>query len=146
METGRTPRGLQNLPTKCCKPFFVFDFLGYCLLLRRQFLHVCSVPVVADSATPRTVAYQAPLSVRCSRQGYQSGLSLPSPGHLPYPGIEPRSPAAPALAGGFFTTQPPGKPWSLSVRVKIRGCLGPPNLSVAPRVLRRSLPRRGVGH
>ena len=30
-----------------------------------------------------------------------------SPGDLPYSGIEPGSPA---LAGGFFTTEPPGKP------------------------------------
>ena len=31
---------------------------------------------------------------------------------LPDPGIEPRSPAPPALAGGFFTTESPGKPIS----------------------------------
>ena len=40
-----------------------------------------------------TVAYQAPLSMRFSRQGYESGLSFPSPGDLPNPGIEPRPPA-----------------------------------------------------
>ena len=44
-------------------------------------------------ATPWTVAYQAPLSVRFSRQEYWSGLPFPSPGDLPDPGIEPRSPA-----------------------------------------------------
>ena len=32
-----------------------------------------------------------------------------SPGDLPNPGIEPAAPAPPALAGGFFTTGPPGK-------------------------------------
>ena len=32
-----------------------------------------------------------------SRQEYWSGLSCPSPGDLPDPGIEPTSPAAPAL-------------------------------------------------
>ena len=32
------------------------------------------------------------------------------PGDLPDPGIEPESPAFPVLAGGFFTTEPPGKP------------------------------------
>ena len=31
-------------------------------------------------------------------------------GNLPDPGIEPVSPAAAVLAGGFFTTQTPGKP------------------------------------
>ena len=29
---------------------------------------------------------------------------MPSPGDLPDPGIEPRSPASPAMAGGFSTT------------------------------------------
>ena len=52
------------------------------------------------------VAYQAPLSIGFSRQEYWSGLPFPSP-DLPNPGIEPRSPA---LAGGFFTTEPPGNP------------------------------------
>ena len=39
------------------------------------------------------IAYQAPLSMEFSRQEYWSGLPFPSPGHLPDPGIEPRSPA-----------------------------------------------------
>ena len=43
--------------------------------------------------TPWTVAYQAPPSVGFSRQEYWSGLPFPSPGDLPDPGIEPRSPA-----------------------------------------------------
>ena len=42
---------------------------------------------------PWTVAYQAPLSMEFSRQEYWSGLPFPSPGDLPHPGIEPRSPA-----------------------------------------------------
>ena len=42
--------------------------------------------------TPWTVARQAPLSMEFSRQEYWSGLPFPSPGDLPYPGIEPRSP------------------------------------------------------
>ena len=42
-----------------------------------------------------------------SRQEYWSGLLTSSPGDLPDPGIEPTSPA---LAGGFFTTEPPGNP------------------------------------
>ena len=54
-----------------------------------------------------TVAHQAPLSISFSRQEYCSGLPFPPPGDLPDPGIEP---ASPALAGGFFTTEPPGKP------------------------------------
>ena len=44
-------------------------------------------------ATPWTVACQAPLSTRFSKQEYWSGLPFPSPGDLPVPGIEPGSPA-----------------------------------------------------
>ena len=40
------------------------------------------------------------------RQEYWNGLPFPSPGDLPNPGNEPLSPV---LAGGFFTTEPPGK-------------------------------------
>ena len=64
--------------------------------------------VVSDSfATPWTVAHQVPLSVGFSSQEYWSGVPFPPPGDLPNPGIEPTSSA---LAGGFFTTKPPGKP------------------------------------
>ena len=35
---------------------------------------------------------------------------MPPPGNLPNPGTELASPKSPALAGGFFTTEPPGKP------------------------------------
>ena len=44
-------------------------------------------------ATPWTVAYQSPQSMEFSRQEYRTGLLFPSPGDLPDPGIEPRSPA-----------------------------------------------------
>ena len=59
------------------------------------------------SATPWTLADHAPLSMGFPRQEYWSGLPIPSPGDLADPGIEPTSPA---LAGGFFTTEPLGKP------------------------------------
>ena len=55
--------------------------------------------------TPWTVAYQAPLSMGFPRQ-YWSGLPFPSPGDRPNPGTEPRPPA---LTGGVFTTESPGK-------------------------------------
>ena len=61
-------------------------------------------------ATLWTVAHQAPLSMRFSRQEYWSGLPCPPPGDLPDPGIKPKSLASPALAGRFFTTVQPGKP------------------------------------
>ena len=41
------------------------------------------------------------------RQEYWNGLPYPPSGDLPNPGIEPLSAA---LAGGFFTAEPPGKP------------------------------------
>ena len=37
-------------------------------------------------------------------------MPCPPPGDRPDPGIKYTSPVAPALAGGFFTTEPPGKP------------------------------------
>ena len=47
--------------------------------------------------------------VKFLRQEYWSRLPFPSPEDLPKPGIEPKSPA---LAGEFFTTEPPGKPFA----------------------------------
>ena len=61
-------------------------------------------------ATPWTEACQASLSMGFSRQEYWSGLPFPPLAHLPNLGIEPMSTVSPALAGGFFTTEPPEKP------------------------------------
>ena len=67
-----------------------------------------SCSVMSDSfVTPWTAACQVPLSMGFSRQGFWSGLSFPSPGDLPDPGIEPLSYV---LARRFFITEPPGKP------------------------------------
>ena len=60
-----------------------------------------------SSATPWTTAHQASLSMGFPRLEQWNGLPFLSPGDLPDPGIEPKSPA---LADGFFTTEPPGKP------------------------------------
>ena len=57
-----------------------------------------------------TTARQASLSKEFSTQEYWSGLPFPPPGDLSHPGINPLSLASPALAGGLFTTEPPGKP------------------------------------
>ena len=72
-------------------------------------------------ATPWTVAYQAPLSMGFSRQEYWSGLPFPPPGDLLDPKIEPVSPA---LAGGFFTTELPGKPELVYKTVEGAGDVG----------------------
>ena len=60
------------------------------------------------SPTPGVpVALQAPLSMGFPRQEYWNVLLFPSSGNLPDPGIQLGSPA---LADGFFTSEPPGKP------------------------------------
>ena len=65
--------------------------------------------VLNSFATAWTAAHQTHLPKGFSRQEYWSGFSLPSPGDLPDPGIQPESPVSPALAGEFFTTESPGK-------------------------------------
>ena len=56
---------------------------------------LCSV--TSESAIPRTIAFQAPLSMALSQQEYWSGLPFPPPGDLPHPGMELVVPASPAL-------------------------------------------------
>ena len=58
-------------------------------------------------ATPWTVAYEAPPSMKFSRQEYWSVLPFPSPGDLPNPGIKPGSPA---LQADALLSEPPRKP------------------------------------
>ena len=59
-----------------------------------------------------TTAHEAPLSMEFSRREYWSGLPFPSPGDLPDPEIEPRSPA---LQADFLPSEPPRK-----VKVKVK--------------------------
>ena len=61
---------------------------------------------MSNSATPWTVAYQAPPSVGFSRQEYWSGLPFPSPGDLPNPRIEPGSST---LQADALPSEPIGK-------------------------------------
>ena len=72
---------------------------GFCL-------HSCCCGLVQLFRNPWIVAQQVPLSMGFSRQEDWSGLPFPSPGDLSDPGTETLSPA---LAGGFFTTEPPGQ-------------------------------------
>ena len=72
-------------------------------------------PTLCD---PWTIAHQAPPSMGFSRQEYWSGLPFPSPGDLPDPGIEPRSPT---LQADALTSAPPGNP--LNTRIQ---CLRKP--------------------
>ena len=57
------------------------------------------------SVIPSTVAHQAPLSMKFSRQEYWSGQPFPSPGDLPDPGIEPGSPV---LGSDSLPSEQPG--------------------------------------
>ena len=67
--------------------------------------------VASNSATPG-IAHQAPLSIVFPRQEHWSGLPFPPPGDLPDPRMETTPSASPALAGGFFSPEPLGKPRS----------------------------------
>ena len=69
-----------------------------------------SCPTLCD---PWTEAHQAPPSMGFCRQEYWSGLPFPSPGDLPDPGIELRSPT---LQADAVTSAPPGKP--LNTRIQ----------------------------
>ena len=60
--------------------------------------------------TPWTVALQAPLPMRFSKQEYWNGFPCPPAGDPPDPGIEPMSSA---LRASSLPTEPPGKPWHL---------------------------------
>ena len=78
----------------------------------RKFMHVCmlSHSVMSDSLQLHGLE---PARLLCPLdfpdKKYWSGLPFPPPRDLPDPGIEPGSPVSPALAGGFSTTEPPGK-------------------------------------
>ena len=68
------------------------------------------------------------------KQEYWSRLPFPTPEDLPNPGVEPAPLASPALAGGFFITAPPGKPYLyvyICLHMQICICLSSNTGSVA---------------
>ena len=65
-----------------------------------------------------TIAYQAPPSMGFSRQEYWSGLPFPSLGHLPNPGIEPKSPS---LQTDSLPAEPQGKPKNNACHLESEG-------------------------
>ena len=102
---------------KCSSSPVPDDHFTYCLkilidltisLIVGKYMCASSLNCVRLYATPWTVACQALLSMESSRQEYGNGLAVPALGDLPDSRIESMSPASPALAGGFFTTDPPG--------------------------------------
>ena len=62
-------------------------------------------------ASPWTVAHQAPLSMRFSKQEYWSGLPFPPPGDLPDRGIQIASPTSPTMAGNYLPLCHLGSPY-----------------------------------
>ena len=80
-----------------------------------MYSEVKSLSRVRLFATPWTIAYQAPPSMGFSRQECWSGLPFPSPGDLPNPGIEPRSPA---LQEDTLLSEPTGKPPNVPLFLK----------------------------
>ena len=85
---------------------------------------------MSDSAAPWTITHQAPLSM--GFPGQECRLPFPVPGDLPDPGIKT---ASPAWAGGFFTTEPSGKPTRYTV--VLNRCYWPP--STQPKWMLRNL-------
>ena len=77
-------------------------------------MHVCACTLshVQLFAIPWTVNCQPPLSMEFSRQEYWSGLAFPSPRDFLDPEFKLTSPA---LAGRFFTMEPPGKPCEIGI-------------------------------
>ena len=102
-----------TLVVGCCilqmsvRPIWLILLLLLLLLLLSRFnrVRLC--------AAPWTVAHQAPPSLGFSRQEHWSGLPFPSPGDLPDPGTELKSPA---LTGRFFTTELPREPKTVLLR------------------------------
>ena len=77
-----------------------FHILCVCVCVCvRELMLIC----VQLFVTPWAAAHQVPLSMKFSRQEYESRLPFPTRADLPDPEVEPVTPVFPALAGGFFT-------------------------------------------
>ena len=85
------------------------DFHTHTYFTEQGLISLKSESEVAQSCptlcNPWTVAHQAPPSMGFSGQEYWRGLPFLSPGDLPDPGIEPRSPT---LQADALTSVPPG--------------------------------------
>ena len=105
-----------HVQSKCaCYMQLCKYFMGQGLPKRLEGEKVKSLSRVRLFATPWTIAYQAPPSMGFSRQECWNGLPFPSPGDLPDPGIEPRSPA---LQADALPSEPPGRPHGSVIKKK----------------------------
>ena len=91
------------------KSLVQFSVYGWSCVPSLLFVCVCVklLSRVQPFATPWTVAHQPALSMGFSSQKYWSGLPVPSPGDLPDPGMEPRSPT---LRADALTSESRGMP------------------------------------
>ena len=73
--------------------------------------------------TPWTVAHQAPLSMGILQTRIQEWVVISFSRDLPNPGVKTESPA---LAGRFFTTEPPGSPYitylEITMKIALLSC------------------------
>ena len=97
-EQRETAEIIETIQSQICSVVYPASLLPSHTCTLSRFRHVRLF------VTLWTVACQAPLSMRFSRQEQWSGLACPPLGDLPDPGIKPMSLMSPALAGGFFTT------------------------------------------
>ena len=118
---------LVNLKIFLCNSSFCFQFcfqystlsdiiniatpvsFNQCLVSK----HAQSFSRVCLFITSWTITRQTPLSMEFSRKEYWSGLPFPPPGDLPDSGIKLTCLVSPALLGGVYTTEAPGKPHCL---------------------------------
>ena len=120
-----TTKDSRNSKTKICSSFYDTDLCSskqrsktkqnrqwkYFLLIRPRLWVLSRFSHVQHFVTPGTGDRQAPLSMGFSKQECWSGLSFPSPGDLPDPGIEPTSLTSNQYwQAGSLPLAPPGKP------------------------------------
>ena len=92
---------------------FTYYVRNSCKILFAPFCCILSVVYLLSwvwLCNPMDYNQLGSLSMEFLRQEYWSGLPFPSPEDLPNPGTELTSLVSPALAGGFFISEPPGKP------------------------------------
>ena len=91
----------------CSSLSILFCLTYFCIFAIKCHFRKVKVQAQSCAMTPWTVTRPAALSMEFSRQEYYSGLSFPTPADLPDPGMELTSLVLPAMAGRFFSAEPP---------------------------------------
>ena len=105
----------SHVSTHDTQPGFHHDPPGkwlqrYSLAVFKEMLFLFRHEVVSNSSDPMKYSPPGPFVYWISKARKLEWLPFPSPEDLTDPRIEPASPASPAVAGRFFTTEPWGKP------------------------------------